>query len=220
MKLKWLAIFLICIFSTSSFARISFSGCSPSEVKDIQAAHDSVNHRLNEVLDPRTGVPTFTLNYILENKVKADSLIPSQKFKNHNTTYRTFHSKVSSALTLMKNKMNNGFIYKCMPERERRCAPATGVQAYVLFIFNRPYNRIHFCPIFFDGDSREKENTIMHELSHLAALTDHYMGTIFSDEGMIASTNDAYLYGQIMHTPLEQFWKRSSWGFIWNKTGR
>tara|TARA_R110002073_G_scaffold288250_1_gene452987 strand:- start:202 stop:561 length:360 start_codon:yes stop_codon:yes gene_type:complete len=115
----------------------------------------------------------------------------------------------------MTSKTRSGYTYQCSSAAVRHCQGGGGVQAYVLFLFGSPYNKIHFCPLFFNGTMNEMEETILHELSHLAAKTDHYFGSIMNDKGMIESTNDAYLYGRMMHWSIEGLMKMSSWGFIW-----
>lgn len=194
---------------------LSFRGCTNSQKKTITAAHVNVKKRLGELLDVRTGIPFYNLRNIINEKVKPEKRIPSKRYTNHNQTYATFHSKLTSNLRKMQTKVNSGYTYQCSSASVRHCQGGGGVQAYVLFLFGRPYNKIHFCPLFFKSDMRDMEQTILHELSHLAANTEHYFGSIFNDQGLIKSTNDAYLYGRMMHWGVEGMMKVNSWGHIW-----
>lgn len=211
---KKIFIGLVVFFlSTQVFAKATFKNCNYSDQRTIQSLHTDMLEELKDLNQRSQGVPLYNLSYIKREYIYPESRIPTKKFPDPNSTYRKFHSKVTQVLSLMNKTARKGYKYTCHNQRQKRCR--NGVYAYVLFLFNMPYGGVNLCPLFFELSRDDMADTLMHELSHLAAKTDHYMGTIFTPEGMIQSANDAYLYGRMKADRLERFFKFNSWGHMW-----
>ncbi|MBT7610743.1 MAG: hypothetical protein HN576_13365 [Bacteriovoracaceae bacterium] len=201
-------------FSSLTQASVTIKNCNSSQVETIRTIHTTVSRKVREITSPRTGVSLYNLSYIKSEYIGPRDLVASAKFKNADRTYTTFHNKVKLVLNQVKSKINGTYKYVCDSARTRNCRGGE-VTAYVLFLGNNPYNRINLCPLFFQSSTYDQEDTLLHELTHLAGKTDHYMGTSMTDAGMIKSANNAYLYGGMMHRDFEKVMRGNSWGLMW-----
>lgn len=208
-------LFLISALPLSAFGQ-QYSGCNSLQRKAIQSAHQNVQQRVAE-LNQIDGLRQYSFEEVEQKYLIPEARIPSPRFKNHQATYKAWHLGVSQVFKKVQAKIRSSYRYDCMSARSSRCSESDGVYAYVLFLFGKPHNRIHLCPLYFKQRIRNQETTLLHELTHLAANTDHFMGSIFSDQGMRTSVTDAYLYGKIMHQDLEKFVKMNSWGVMWSR---
>jgi hypothetical protein len=228
MKTYTLVILLLVTYSMNLFAQnyeeekgianIGFSKCHTSYQRSLINIHRDITKRLIELTDRREGIRKYSLGWVRRNFIQPEGRVASTrfKFKNHARTYVTLQSKLATSLELMKSKMQTGFKYYCRTNRDKRCNNGE-VQAYVLNLGPYTYNRIYLCPSFLKSDREDQQQTIMHELSHLAADTEHFTQTIFTDEGMIEQANDAYFYEKLVLSELDWVLKRNSWGFLWLK---
>lgn len=212
--MKILLVCLLTIMSQHAFA-ISISGCNSSYKTTVQSLQPDLMKRLEELNDQRTGIPLYTLNHVRRNYVEVNNRQPSPRYKQHNRTYTSFHSKVQTVVSQMQRKMTKGFTYVCKGNRSR--CKGGEVYAYVLFIGKIPLNKIYLCDSFFKEDRNEQLKTSMHELSHLAGDTEHYFGSIFTDAGMVEEATNAYFYEKLMFNDHEEILRRQVWGFIWNR---
>ena len=151
-----------------------------------------------KILSKKSGIPYYDINYVLNEYVKPKGRVPSPKFKNPIETYSRYHASLVRNFQKMQSKIKSVIKYKCESSFWSKRCRGGEVVAYVLFYGNKPEQAIRVCPTFFKESRGSQNSTILHELSHLAAFTDHYDGTIFSDRGLLASSNDAYLFEQFM----------------------
>lgn len=221
-----LTISLLFFFSQSyayvpeaGVGRIGFSGCHKSYKTSLKVLHRDLAERVFELSHIKEGIRKYSLNWVLRNYIRPEGRQSSTRFKykTHAATYVKFHDLLITGMENMRSKIRGGFSYFCRTERDKRCAGDGGTIAYVLNLGPYTFNRIYLCPEFWRGDRVDQLRTLLHELSHLAADTEHYFGSIFTDEGMIEQTNDAYFYENMMHNELEWVLKRNSWGFLWMK---
>jgi hypothetical protein len=215
--MKKFVILLCLILSQAIYAAPRFASCNSSETRTLKNIDQNVNHRFDQILDTKTGVPYWNLENVKNEYVIAQDREPNPRFKNSDGTYKRFHSTFLRNLRLMNSKIKNGITYKCDSSFWAKNCRSGEVYAYVLFYGDRPEQKIHLCPIFFDENTISQQDTVLHELSHLAANTDHYMGTVFNDAGMIKSTTDAYLYEQFMDGDIFKALKRNSFGLLYRK---
>lgn len=226
--MKTLLAILISLLATDLWAfeldeekvlgKIGFSGCHSSYQKTINVHHRDLAKRIYEINGPRDGIRQYSLAWVQENFIEPEDRKPSTRFKfsNHNQLYRNLHGKLVTAFGQMKSKIDGGYKYYCRTNRDKRCGDGQ-VYAYVLNLLNYTYNRIYLCPAFWKTNREEQLETMLHELSHLAADTDHYLGTIFTNVGMMNQSIDAYFYQKFMFNEVEWVLKRNSWGFLWMK---
>ncbi|TNF00711.1 MAG: hypothetical protein EP326_06110 [Deltaproteobacteria bacterium] len=221
-----LTIVLLSILSLShayepeaAVGRIGFSGCHASYKQSLKVLHRDLAEKVFELNHVQEGIRKYSLNWVLNNYIRPDGRRSSTRFqyKTHAATYVKFHDLLVTGLGKMGTKVRGGYSYYCRTERDQRCAGGGGTIAYVLNLGPYTFNRIYLCPEFWKGDRNEQLSTLFHELSHLAADTDHYFGSIFNDEGMIQQTNDAYFYEKMMHNELSWVLERNSWAFLWMK---
>jgi hypothetical protein len=198
------------------FAGMTYSGCNRSDKRTLQSIHTDLVEELKDLNQRVDGVPQYHLGYIKGQYVYPQDRVPAKKFPDPNTVYRTFHNKVKNVVSKMNSTAKKGYKYTCHKASQKRCKNGS-VYAYVLFILDWSYGGINICPTFFEKSKDEMLDTLLHELSHYAASTEHYMGTIMTPEGMIESANDAYLYGRMRASSLEKFFKFNSWGHMWHK---
>jgi len=198
-----LTIGLLSLFSNvhafdaeTSIGRIGFSGCHTSYKTSLKVLHRDLSQRVFELNNTHQGIKKYDLRWVLQNFVRPDGRRASTRFQyqNHAATYVKFHDALTLGLSRMNSKVKSGYSYYCRTERDKRCSGGGGTIAYVLNLGPYTFNRIYLCPEFWKGDRNDQLRTLLHELSHLAADTDHYFGSIFSDAGMIEQTNDAYFY--------------------------
>lgn len=215
MKSLWVLIFLWAITNVA-FAKVKYKNCNRSDQRTLESLHADLIEELKDLNRRTDGVPQYNLSYIKREYIYPQDRVPAKKFSRPSQTYMTFHSKVKDVVSKMNQSAQKGYKYTCHTQRQKRCKGGE-VYAYVLFIFNYSYGGINICPNFFEKSKEEMLDTLLHELSHLAASTDHYMGTIMTPEGMIESANDAYLYGGMRASKLERFFKFNSWGHMWHK---
>ncbi len=203
----------------AAVGRIGFSGCHASFKTSLKVLHRDLAERVYDLTNPKEGIKKYSLNWVLNNYIRPDGRRSSTRFqyKHHAATYVKFHDLLSTGLHNMATKIRGGYSYYCRTERDKRCAGGGGTIAYVLNLGPYTFNRIYLCPEFWKGDRNEQLSTLFHELSHLAADTNHYFGTIFTDEGMIEQTNDAYFYERMMNNELSWVLERNSWAFLWMK---
>jgi hypothetical protein len=202
------------LFIYDAMAKSSIRGCNSSQVRSIRNVHLQVAKRLKDLTDPKTGIAQWDYLTLQREVLTPMKRIPNPKYRNPVSTYRQFHRKASQVLYSMDRKLKTGFTYQCSSTRSRHCR--NGTYAYVLFNWrNQPYNSIYFCPMYFRTTTLDQVDTLQHELSHLAASTDHYLGSNRTDAGIIKGANDAYFYGRLEAAHLEKQLKLAAWGFLW-----
>lgn len=198
-------------------ASIGFRHCDWKQKTQIQQAHQAVKERSFELVDEENGIYKYNLVWVADNYIKKYGYQPSTRwnFVNHARTYQKLHGKIAVNLKKMKHKLVQGFIYSCQTARDQNCQSNGGVVAYTKHFGSRVENKIYLCPGFFRESHNGKETTLFHELSHLAAETDHYFGSIFDDQGMLKQAEDAYFFERMYNSKLENYLYRHSWGFLW-----
>ncbi|MCO4795007.1 MAG: hypothetical protein KC493_14925 [Bacteriovoracaceae bacterium] len=206
-------------YEQEAIGRIGFSGCHSSYKRSLKVLHRDLAKKVSELNDSKEGIRKYNLPWVIRNFIRPEGRSASTRFQynNHAATYVKFHDLLTNGLAKMKTKVGSGYSYYCRTERDKRCSGGGGTIAYVLNLGPYTFNRIYLCPEFWKGDRNDQLRTLFHELSHLAADTDHYFGTIFNDLGMIEQTNDAYFYERMVFNDLEWLLKRNSWGFLWMK---
>jgi hypothetical protein len=202
-----------------ALTRIRYSSCNSSYKRTLTGLHQQMAFRIFELNHEREGIKKYNLKYVLQNYVRAENRIPNERFEytNHNQAYRNFHGQMVKNLSLMKQKIQKGYKYKCLSNRNKQCEDGM-VYAYVLRIGRIALNKIYLCPTFFKEDTRTQAKTLLHELSHLAADTDHYYGTVFTDAGLLKEAQDAGFYERMMFQDLGKYLKDNSWRYLWRKT--
>lgn len=204
-------------FSFLAESSINFRNCDWKQKAQVLHAHEAVKERSSELLNQRNGIDKYNLVWVANNYIKKNGFKPSTRwnFVDHARTYQRFHAKISHNLKKMKQKLDQGFVYSCQTARDRNCQSNGGVVAYTKRFGRRVENKIYLCPGFFKESHNGKETTLFHELSHLAADTDHYFGSVFDDQGMLKQADDAYFFERMYNNELENYLYRHSWGFLW-----
>ncbi len=205
------------IFGRQSVARIR--GCTPQQESTVRKTDLQMQARIDEVV---AGLPKLNLQSAYEKFV-----LPKNRQWSagsiQNRNYQRYHAKLLQVFQAMQRSSHSGINFECKSNSEFHCQNGE-VIAYVLFVGNSPLQNLYLCSGFFrdqsDGqekDGQEKQETLLHELSHYAASTDDLAGSWQDavNPDIVHAADDAYHIQSFSSEDLEKNILRQIWFWNW-----
>jgi hypothetical protein len=208
MKSGILVLILVCCLDS---ARANHKNCSNAQSLELQRIEKNILLRLLEL---ERQWPSLALSEVHRSFVipKQRQWVPSGQ---RHAVYITYWRVMGDSLRKMLEVANEGINFQCHTQQSGRCRE--GVEAYVLFYFNRPQKRIHLCPSFNQRELKAKTQTVFHELSHLAANSEDLALSWWQKEGsnLQQAAQDAYHLESFMYGDLIAIHQRLIWNWWW-----
>ncbi len=183
-----------------------YESCSGSQISTLRSVQNRIASRLSEL---KKNLGMDHMSYVKEHYLIPKNISESA---DKNQRYKQYLIRLQHTFAMMSDALSDQIHFHCKDsEQEKRCKNEE-VSAYVLTYFGKTVPKIHLCSSLFKKNNSEMEETIFHELSHLAANTEDLIDW---RSDIRQAPNDAFYIEKFMHKAVDSSSLQDIWHMNW-----